>query len=123
MQAVVKMPHIEITIKGMISDSVLNLLRKEYGSNFEIIDDEIPVNIFETEWYKTIKSGMKPGDFIRAHRGKRGWTQEELGAKLGGIPKQHVSNMERGSRRVSLKMAQKLAVLFDTDIGRFLVNQ
>jgi len=63
MQAVVKTPHTEIIIKGMISDIVLSVLQKEYGNYFEIIDDEIPVNIFETDWYKTTKSNMKPGDY------------------------------------------------------------
>jgi DNA-binding XRE family transcriptional regulator len=122
MQAVVKMPHTEIIIKGMISDIVLNVLEKEYGNDFEIIDDEIPVNIFETDWYKTTKSNMKPGDYISAYRGKKGWTQEELGGRLGGIPKQHVSNMERGIRHISLKMAQKLAGVFDIGINQFLHN-
>ena len=122
MQAVVKTPHTEIIIKGMISDVVLSVLQKEYGNYFEIIDDEIPVNIFDTDWYKTTKSNMKPGDYIRAYRGKKGWTQEELGGRLGGIPKQHVSNMERGIRHISLKMAQKLAGVFDIEINRFLHN-
>jgi DNA-binding XRE family transcriptional regulator len=122
MQAVVKTLHTEIIIKGMISDIVLSVLQKEYGNNFEIIDDEVPVNIFETDWYKTTKSNMKPGDYIRAYRGKKGWTQEELGVRLGGIPKQHVSNMERGTRHISLKMAQKLAGVFDIEINQFLHN-
>jgi plasmid maintenance system antidote protein VapI len=120
MQVVVKTPHTEIVIKGMISDRIINFLQKEFGNSFEIIDDDAPVNIFETDWYKATKSNMKPGDFIRAYRSKKGWTQKELGANLGGIPRQHVSNMERGIRPVSVKMAQKLSILFDTEISRFL---
>ncbi len=122
MQAVVKTPHTEIIIKGMISDIVLRVLKQEYGSELEIIDDDVPVNVFETEWYKTTKASMKPGDYIRAYRGKKGWTQSELGQNLGAIPKQHVSNMERGSRSISLKMAQNLAGLFDTKINEFLTQ-
>lgn len=119
MQAVVKTLHTEIIIKGMIPDNILDILRHEYGNDLKVIEDDAAVNIFETEWYKTTKSDMKPGDYLRAYRGKKGWTQEKLGAMIG-IPKQHVSNMERGTRAISLKMARKLAVLFDTEINRFL---
>ena len=79
---------------------------------------------FQPTFYtdKTTKSNMKPGDYIRAYRGKKGWTQEELGGRLGGIPKQHVSNMERGTRHISLKMAHKLAGVFGIGINQFLHN-
>ena len=120
MQAVVKTPHTEIIINGIISDRVLVFLQKEFGNSLEIIDDDKPVNVFETDWYKTTKKNMKPGDFIRAYRSKKGWTQKELGKNLGAIPRQHVSNMERGTKSISLEMAQRLSVLFDADINRFL---
>ncbi len=60
MQAVVKTPHTEIVIKGMISDMVISFLQKEFGSSLEITDDDAPVNVFETDWYKTTKASMKP---------------------------------------------------------------
>jgi plasmid maintenance system antidote protein VapI len=39
---------------------------------------------------------------------------------LGGIPKQHISNMENGKRPISLKMAKKLSKLFNVSIERFI---
>jgi len=39
---------------------------------------------------------------------------------LGGIPRQHVSNMERGIRPVSLKTARKLAKVFKISPGKFV---
>ena len=118
MQAVVKTPLTEIIINGTVSDSILNMLRQEYGSDLRVIEDDI----FETEWYRNIKNNMKPGDYIRAYRRKRGWTQATLGAELGGVPKQHISNMERGTRPVSLKMARKLSDLFGVGINLFLMG-
>ena len=38
--------------------------------------------------------------------------QARLGEMLGGIPRQHVSNMKRGIRPVSMKTARKLAKIF-----------
>ena len=67
MQVVVKTPHTEITITGMISNSILKVLKQECGSDLKII-------------------------------------------------------MERGIRPISLKMAQKLAILFNTTIDRFVIS-
>ena len=39
---------------------------------------------------------------------------------LGGIPRQHVSNMERGIRPVSLKTACKLVKVFKVSLGKFV---
>ena len=49
-----------------------------------------------------------------------GMTQEKLGEMLGGIPRQHVSNMERGTRSISIKTAQKLAQIFKVSVEKFL---
>jgi transcriptional regulator with XRE-family HTH domain len=47
-------------------------------------------------------------------------TQAQLGEKLGKIPRQIVSNMERGKRAISLTTAKKLAVIFNVPASRFL---
>lgn len=92
MQAVVKTPHTEIIINGIVSTGILEALRQEYGNDLKIIEEDQAVNVFETEWYRTVKANMKPGDYVRICREKKGWTQTELGMMLGGIPRQHVSN-------------------------------
>lgn len=122
MQAVVKTPRIDINIKGDISKRLLSILKEEYGEEIELYedDDEELINVFETEWYKNIKAKMTPGDNIKIYRENRGMTQEELGKLLGGIPRQHVSNMERGIRSISLKTAQKLAQIFEVSVEKFL---
>ena len=77
-------------------------------------------NIFETDWYWDIKSKMTPGDNLRIYRENRGLTQAKLGEMLGNVPRQHISNMERGVRSISLKTARKLAALFKVSPEKFI---
>jgi len=122
MQAVVKTPHIEINIKGEIPEKLLSLLEEEYGEGVQIAKDdgEETVNVFDTDWYKEIKPKIAPGDNLRIYRQNAGMTQAELGEKLGGIPRQHISNMERGIRPISIKTARELAKIFSVSPEKFI---
>jgi DNA-binding XRE family transcriptional regulator len=121
MQVAVKTPRTEIKIKGEIPDRILAVLKAEYGDQLVIekSDDEF-INVFETTWYKATKAGMTPGGVMRIYRELHGLTQKDLGEKLGGIPRQHISNMERGLRPISMTTAKKLAKLFSVPADRFL---
>ena len=122
MQAVVKTPHIELQIKGAISPKLISVLEEEFGTDLlleEEQDDEV-VNIFETDWYTQLKSSMTPGDNLKVYRENRGWTQTQLGEMLDSVPRQHVSNMERGIRPISKKTAQKLSQIFNVSPGKFI---
>ena len=125
MHAVVKTPHTEIVIKGILSDKVLEVLEKEYGDAFHIIENEkdADIDIFQTDWYHFVKASMTPGDYLRSHRERLQLTQTALGKHLGGIPRQHISNMERGIRPISVKMAKMMAKLFKTDFSIFLAKE
>ena len=122
MQVHVKTPHIKIDIEGEISNKHLSLLKKEYGKNVHLIkiEDDDLVDVFKTGWYKKIKLQMTPGKNLKVYRMNRGLTQLQLGELLGGIPKQHISNMENGKRAISLKMAKKLSKLFNVSVERFI---
>ncbi len=122
MQAVVKTPRIEINIKGEIPDRLMSVLEEEYGEQIQLLEDndEEAVNVFETDWYQEIKSKMTPGDNLRIYRENRGLTQAKLGEMLGNVPRQHISNMERGIRSISLKTARKLAALFKVSPEKFI---
>jgi DNA-binding XRE family transcriptional regulator len=117
----VKTRHIKIDIEGDIPSNLLTLLKKEYGKKVHVEknDDEY-VNVFETDWFKNIKSEMTPGNNMRIYRKNRGLTQEKLGELLGGIPKQHVSNMENGTRPISKSNAKLLAKIFKTSVEKFI---
>lgn len=122
MQAVVKTPHIKIEIKGKISKRLLNVLKEEYGSDVQLVPDEEDekLDIFETDWYKDIKEKLTPGKNMRIYRLNRGMTQKDLGDLLGGIPRQHISNMEKGIRPISKKVALKLSSVFKISVEKFI---
>ena len=122
MQAVVKTSHIEIKIKGNIPGSLLSLLKKEYGKKLRFTEkeDNELVNVFETDWYKKIKKETSPGDNMRIYRENHGTTQEAFGRILGNIPRQHISNMERGIRAISLNTAKKLSRIFKLPLEKFI---
>ena len=122
MLAVVRTPRIKIEIKGTISKKLLDVLREEYGSAVHLIPDEEDekMDVFGTEWYKGIQKKLTPGKNLRIYRQNRGLTQQELGDLLGSIPRQHISNMERGVRAISKKVALKLSEVFDTSVEKFI---
>jgi len=123
MQAVVKTPRIEITIRGAaIPPKLMDVLKKEYGAELSLIDDDGDelVDAFETPWYKGIKAKMTPGTYLRIFRENKGLTQLQLSEALGGIPRQHISHMEHGRRSISLKMAGKLSSLPGASIEKFI---
>jgi len=124
MLAVVKKPHTNamlFKIKGNIPDGLKKYLRREFGQNVEIIDEnEELVNIFDTPWYKTIKKNISPGDALRIYRQNFGLTQAELGQKLGKFTRQKISDMENNKRSISKAVAKKLSEIFDVQVERFL---
>jgi len=124
MQAVVRTPHIEISVKGTgIPEKLLLFLKEEYGDGLKIVenDDDDLVSATGTDWYKGIKTEMGIGDYLRIYRENKGMTQSKLGEVLGNIPRQHISNMERGHRPISLKMARKLSKVLDIPIDKIIM--
>ncbi len=121
MQAHVKTPHTNIHLKGNIPVRVLEVLRSEYGGKLKIYEDgDEPLDIAETDWYKETKMKSTPGEALRIYRENHNLTQTQLGEKIGNIPRQIISNMERGKRAISLAMAKKIAQTFNTRAERFL---
>ena len=123
MQAVVKTPRIEISVRGAaIPPKLMDVLKEEYGPELSLVEDDGDnlVDAFETQWYKGVKEKMTPGTYLRIYRENKGLTQLQLGEVLGGIPRQHISNMEHGRRSISLKMARKLSLLLGAPIEKFI---
>lgn len=58
---------------------------------------------------------------LRALRGERGWSQEEL-AFEAGLHRTYVSDLERCARNPSIEIIEKLAKAFEVQPGR-LVDQ
>jgi DNA-binding XRE family transcriptional regulator len=122
MLAVVKTPLTKIRIKGRVPNKLIDLLAEEYGNALQITPDpeDEKLDVFQTDWYKNIKKRLSPGSYIKVFRQNRNMTQSELGKALGGLPRQHVSNMENGIRPISKKIALKLAKLFDVSVEKFI---
>jgi DNA-binding XRE family transcriptional regulator len=123
MRVVVKTPHIEISVRGAVIPSrLMHVLKEEYGPELSLVenDGDDLVDSFETQWYKGVKEKMTPGTYLRIYRENKELTQLQLGDVLGGIPRQHISNMEHGHRSISLKMARKLSLLLGVPIERFI---
>ena len=122
MLAVVKTPLTSIKIKGQIPNRLIEVLLAEYGKRVHLTreaDDEL-VDVFQTDWYKNTKKTMTPATYMRIYRENKSMTQVELGKVLGGLPRQHISNMENGLRPISKKTALKLAKIFDVSVEKFI---
>ena len=122
MLAVVKTPRTSLRIKGQISTRLVEVLIAEYGRDIQLTrdaEDEL-VDVFQTDWYKRIKKTMTPGTYMKIFRENRKMTQTELGKLLGGLPRQHISNMENGVRPISKKTALRLAKVFGVSVERFI---
>ena len=121
MQVVVKTPRINLKMKGDIPAGIIKALKNEYG-DLQITqdkDDEV-VNIVDTDWYKSMLPLLTPGKALRVYRENAGLTQEALGAKVGGVPRQHISGMETGRRPIGKEMAKRLAMALNTSPLKFI---
>lgn len=117
MQVAVKTPRIELKMKGDIPERVILFLEEEYGVSLrQTADDgEEVVNALETDWYKRTMAAMTPGKALRIYRENAGLTQAALGERMGGIPRQHISNMENGRRPIGKENAKRLAAALHVD--------
>lgn len=101
---------------GDIPEKILNVLKAEYGDVQVITDeDDELINVQETDWYKTMKESMTSGKTLRAYRTREDLTQEELGRRIGNVPRQHISNMERDKRPIGKEMAKRFAEVLNVD--------
>jgi len=119
MQVVVKKPHIRLD--GEITDKLVAYLAKEYGEIEVITDaDEELVEVTESDWYRSFRGSISPGENLRLYRELHGLTQGALGKRLGNFTRQNISNIENGHRAISKNMAVALAELFDVSVEKFL---
>ena len=108
MLALVKKPHIELSIQGEQIDELISWIRKKYevtvltDANSE---DSVPIE--ETDFWKEMQSN-RVGNLLAAARLKAGLTQKEL-ANIIGIRQSMISEYERGKRRLTTEMGKKLS--------------
>lgn len=122
MLVAVKTPPTSFKIEGDIPNDLLNYIKKHYPVGLEITeeDDEEYENVFQSDWYKEQSKHWHPGKSVYVYRDNAGWTQAELGKKLGEFSRQYISDIEKGRRTISKKLALKLSELFELPLERFL---
>ncbi len=108
MLALVKKPHIELSIHGEHVDELLAWIKKKY--EVAVLVDEkkdgfLPIE--STEFWQEMEKN-RVGNLLAAARLKAGLTQARLAKKLG-IRQNMVSDFERGRRTYSDAMAGRLS--------------
>ena len=108
MLALVKKPHIELSIQGEHVSELVAWIRKKY--DVAVLADEPKdgfVSIESTEYWKEMEKN-RVGNLLAGARLKAGMTQAQLADSLG-IRQNMVSDYERGRRTYSDAMAKRLS--------------
>ena len=108
MLALVKKPHIELSLHGEHVDELLAWIKKKYDVAIlaDEPDDEF-VPIESTEYWEQMDKN-RVGNLLAGARLKAGLTQAQLAEKLG-IRQNMVSDYERGRRTYSDAMAKRFS--------------
>ena len=101
---------------GCISQALLNAVKRDYTIESE---DNTYVDVTKTSWFMESQKRLRNGGLIRILRDHKKMSQGTLGKRLK-VTSKYISDLEHGRRPVSLKMAQKLAEVFDRQPERFL---
>jgi len=111
----------KVTIRVEVPLSALDQVKGVLSPyKVEVLDDDELIEVAETAWYGIMRGTVTPGEKMRAFREKFGWTQTELGSKLGSKTRHYVSAMESGKRPISKAVALALAELFGVSVEKFI---
>lgn len=108
MLALVKKPHIEISLQGENVGELVDWIRKKYDVAVLVEEpaDEF-VSIESTEYWKEMEKN-RIGNLLAGARLKAGLTQAQLAETLG-IRQNMVSDYEHGRRTYSNDMAKRIS--------------
>lgn len=120
--------HMEAQTTGALTDIVLTVptenaesLCKAINSILEVAQLSRPVNEDGEELYsaREVFPESSPGNRLLGLRTREGITQKELAARLG-IRQHHVSEMEKGTRAISVDMAKRIGEAYSISYKVFL---
>ena len=108
MLALVKKPHIEISLHGEHVTELVDWIKKKFEVEVlaEEPEDEF-VSIESTDYWREMEKN-RVGNLLAGARLKAGMTQAQLAEKLG-VRQNMVSDYERGRRTYSDAMAKRLS--------------
>ncbi len=116
MLALVKKPRIEISLQGEHVDELIEWIRKKFEVRILTFDNSESIAIEETDFWNEMQSN-KIGNLLSGARLKANLSQAQLAEKLG-IRQNMISDYERGKRRLSSSMAQRIAKTLRIKIDR-----
>ena len=120
--------HMKAQTTGALTDIVLTVptesaasVCKAINSILELAQLSRPVNEDGEELFsgKEVFPEGHPGMALRGLRVKEGITQKEFATRLG-IRQHHVSEMEKGTRTITLEMAKRIGETFNMSYKVFL---
>ncbi|MEA1910970.1 MAG: helix-turn-helix transcriptional regulator [Spirochaetota bacterium] len=117
MSVLVKMPHMEVEIRGKEYQKVIDVLKSTFKG--VEVENEETVDITETDWYKDMTKSWTPAKELRANRKKFQLTQGALGEKIGK-KKQYISDIETGRKNIPIAVAKELGKVFNRNYRNFL---
>ena len=98
---------------------VLQDVRHRYAP-YLVAEEDAAADYFETDLHKKVSKTMTAGLWLKHLREAHGWSQADLGEKLGGVKAARVSDFENGQRAISKDVAKELAGLFNVSADRFI---
>ena len=103
----------------MGEESDIHEIRRKYA-DFVLDKDDDVVDWHKTDLHKELARETTPGVLLKDLREVHGWTQKELGEKIGGVPSTRICDWECEQRAISKEYAKKLEELFHVPVGRFI---
>jgi len=116
MLAILKKPRIEISLQGENVEEVVEWIKKKFEVSILTSEKTSSVSIEETDFWKEMQSN-RIGNLLAGARLKAGLTQAQVAKKLG-VRQNMVSDYERGKRRLSPSMANRLAKALKINVDR-----
>ena len=110
--------EISFTVPSANADSVCKAVR----SILELIQLRQPLGVNDDNALYTVEDVIPestPGFRLRGLRAREGITQKQLAERLG-IRQHHVSEMEKGSRLISLDMAKRIGEAYGVSYKVFV---
>ncbi len=116
MLALVKKPHIELSLQGENVEELIDWIRKKFDVSILTSDQSDSLPVEETDFWKEMQSN-RVGNLLAGARLKAGLTQAQVAKKLG-VRQNMISDYERGKRRLSLSMAKRIAKFLHIKVDR-----
>ena len=116
MLALVKKPRIVISLQGEHVDELIEWIRRKFEVSILTPENSESIPVEETDFWKEMQSN-RVGNLLSAARLKANFSQAQLAAKLD-VRQNMISDYERGKRRLTPAMAERIADILGIKVER-----